>query len=296
MTESFERLVRKINPTSKLLRTWQLTGGSSAQVTGLEVEAADRTRKKMIVRQHGENDRASNPNIAHDEFRLLSLLSAAGLPTAKPYYVDHELFPNPVVVIDYIEGTTEFNITKLPRFAEMLARIHRVSPDTFFFLPQKADSYKNRALQRPMKLDTSLQEERIRDTLEAFGQVPQVNETVLLHGDYWQGNVVWNDGRIFGVIDWENAAIGDPIADLANTRLEMVWTFGLEGMEHFTQLYHTYMPHVDLTYLPYWDLYTATRSAFRLHIWAEGDHAREQKMREGHHQFVKQAFDRLHIR
>jgi aminoglycoside phosphotransferase (APT) family kinase protein len=293
MTESFERLVHKINPTSNLLRAWRLTGGISAEVTALEVENSDGTRKKMIVRQHGEGDRASNPNIAEDEFKLLEKLKAKGLPVAAPYLVDHELFPHPVIVIEYIEGTTDFNETKLPQFAATIAAVHSVPKDDFAFLPQKADIYAAEALTRPAELDISLQEDRIRDTLELIGQVPQVNKSVLLHGDYWQGNVLWQDGKLSGVIDWEDAAIGDPIADLASTRLEMLWAFGLEGMEEFTQLYHRHMPHVDLTYLPYWDLYTATQPAFRLHIWAEGDHAREQKMREGHYQFVTQAFAKL---
>lgn len=296
MTESFERLVRKIDPTSKLLRAWQLTGGISAEVTALEVENPDGTRRKMIVRQHGEGDRADNPNIADDEFRLLKLLKLHGLPTATPYHVDHELFPHPAIVIEYIEGTTEFHETKLPEFAATLATIHSVPKDDFAFLPQKAHIYAAEALNRQAELDISLQEDRIRDMLESVGQVPQVNTSVLLHGDYWQGNVLWHEGKLSGVIDWEDAAVGDPIADVAHTRLEMLWAFGLEGMEHFTQLYHAQMPHIDLTYLPYWDLYAATRPAFRLHIWAEGDHTREQKMREGHHQFVQQAFDHLPIR
>ena len=36
--KKFEQVVQKIDPQSKLLRTWKLTGGVSAQVTGLEIE------------------------------------------------------------------------------------------------------------------------------------------------------------------------------------------------------------------------------------------------------------------
>jgi aminoglycoside phosphotransferase (APT) family kinase protein len=34
--------------------------------------------------------------------------------------------------------------------------------------------------------------------------------------------VLWRDGRIVAVIDWEDAQVGDPLADLANTRLELL--------------------------------------------------------------------------
>jgi aminoglycoside phosphotransferase (APT) family kinase protein len=35
----------------------------------------------------------------------------------------------------------------------------------------------------------------------------------LLHGDYWPDNTLWRDGRLVCVIDWEDAALGDPLAD-----------------------------------------------------------------------------------
>ena len=31
----------------------------------------------------------------------------------------------------------------------------------------------------------------------------QVNRPVLLHGDFWPGNILWRDGRLVAVIDWE---------------------------------------------------------------------------------------------
>ena len=50
--------------------------------------------------------------------------------------------------------------------------------------------------------------------------------SALLHGDYWPGNVLWNGRRLVGVVDWEEACIGDPIADVAIARLDMLWAFG----------------------------------------------------------------------
>jgi hypothetical protein len=77
--KKFERVVRRIEPQSRLLRAWGLKGGVSARVTALEIERPDGHTQKMIVRQHGEVDRKHNPRIAADEFRLLQLLRSAGL-------------------------------------------------------------------------------------------------------------------------------------------------------------------------------------------------------------------------
>jgi aminoglycoside phosphotransferase (APT) family kinase protein len=54
---------------------------------------------------------------------------------------------------------------------------------------------------------------------------PESNEPpVLCHGDYRFGNVAWTGpGQIGGVLDWERAWAGDPMADIAFTRLWSGW-------------------------------------------------------------------------
>src|SRR5216684_2037158 len=84
----FAQVVQKIDPQSKLLRTWELKGGITAQVTALEIERANGDTKKMIVRRHGEVDLKHDPHIAADEFKLLQLLHSVGLATPRPYHLD----------------------------------------------------------------------------------------------------------------------------------------------------------------------------------------------------------------
>ena len=44
---------------------------------------------------------------------------------------------------------------------------------------------------------------------------PPPDRSVLVHGDYRMGNLIVQGDRITGVLDWEMAAPGDPLADLA---------------------------------------------------------------------------------
>ena len=44
---------------------------------------------------------------------------------------------------------------------------------------------------------------------------------VLVHLDYWHGNVLWNRGRISAVLDWDFAGYGDPAIDVAYFRMNM---------------------------------------------------------------------------
>ena len=296
---AFARLAQRLYPDGALLRVWPLAGGVSAQMTALAIDAGDGSVHKLIVRQHGPADRARNPEIARDEFRLLAALHAAGLPVPAPVDLDTtgEFFTTPAIVIEYIEGATDFAPADLGdylrQFAAQLAQIHRVDLAAFdlAFLPQLAENWANIIGARPERLDESLEEGRIRDALVAAWPWPQHNPTGLLHGDFWPGNILWRDGRLVGVVDWEDAALGDPLADLAITRLDVLWALGMEATRRVTDLYALRMG-IDLINLPYWDLCAALRPAGRLGDWA-ADAAAEARMRERHRLFVAQAFARL---
>lgn len=298
-SDNFQHLAHKLEPGSRLLRAWSLTGGVSAQVTALEVERPGGRTRKMIARRHGEVDLARNPRIAADEFRLLQILQAAGLAAPAPYYLDQsrELFPTPCIVIEYIEGATDFAPADLDDYllqlATHLSRIHAIDGSTpeLSFLPDQEALVTSKLRERPARLDESLDEGRIRATLEAAWPPPRRHPAALLHGDFWPGNTLWNDGRLVAIIDWEDARRGDPFADLGNSRLEIAWAFGVDAMHDFTRHYLSLAALDDFS-LPYWDLCAALRPAFRLAEWA-GDAATEQRMRAGHRRFITQAFDRL---
>jgi aminoglycoside phosphotransferase (APT) family kinase protein len=104
-------------------------------------------------------------------------------------------------------------------------------------------------------------EAAIRKAVEANWPPPQLNEGTVLHNDYWPGNVLWRDSRIVAVIDWEEAAFGDPMADLANIRLEIIWHFGTAAMNMLTDEYLARRPSVGTATLPVWDLRAALRAS-----------------------------------
>src|SRR5713101_7554867 len=295
----FEQVVQKLDPQSRLLRTWELKGGVSARVTALETLRPDGHTQKMIVRQHGEMDLKHNPQVAADEFKLLQLLHSVGLAAPKPYYLDQssEIFSTPYIVIEYIEGKPEFAPADLPdlllQLATHLSRIHHVdcSKLDVSFLPQQANIYAQKLRARPANVDESLDEGPIRDALEAVWPFPQWNTSVLLHGDFWPGNILWRDGQLVAVIDWEDAASGDPLADVANSRLEILWAFGIDAMHSFTHQYRS-MTTIDFTHLPYWDLCAALRRVAQIAQWGLDD-TTERTMRERHRWFVTQAFETM---
>lgn len=109
-------------------------------------------------------------------------------------------------------------------------------------------------------MDASLDEGHIWDILQAAWPFPLHNALALIHGDYWPGNILWQAGRLAAVIDWEDTVVGDPLADLAISRLDLLWIYGRDVMEAFTRHYLA-KTALDTYSLPYWDLYAALRLA-----------------------------------
>jgi len=295
----FEQIVHKFAPDSQLIESKLLSGGVSAQVTLLKIRQPDGRYKKLVVRQYGDNDLRSNPSIARDEYQLLETLYTAGIIVPQPYFYDDsgDILPKPYLVIEHIDGHVEFTsvdtLSCIQQLASQLAQIHGVNIGELSFLYQYTERI-------PQRLQNT-REKFIQEALHQLMTLPQTNAPSLLHGDYWLGNVLWNDNRIVGVIDWEDAAIGDPLADLANSRLEILWAFGQEAMRQFTQAYEN-VSGVDVTNLPYWDLATASRKPIDdFDKWAAGwsaygrDDMTGDKMREGHRWFITQALGPLNM-
>ncbi|WP_019586804.1 phosphotransferase family protein [Deinococcus apachensis] len=289
----FQQLVWRLNPHAEVLRSWALAGGVSAQVMALEVRIPGGSVERWVLRQHGEADVRGKPSVADDEFHLLRLLTSAGLPVPRPLYADSSgvLFPAPVLVTGYVEGQTVLtpaNPTDCAvQMADFLLRLHAVRwvGELPFLRPLPDLS------ERPAVLDETLDEGTIRDALEPVWPPTPRNAPTLLHGDFWPGNVLWREGRLAAVIDWEDAALGDPLADLANARLETLFFYGPDAMDELTGRYRA-GSGLDFAPLPLWDLRAALRPAGRLAGWGLEAEV-EETLRARHGWFVRQALNGL---
>ncbi|MCI0711870.1 MAG: phosphotransferase, partial [Chloroflexi bacterium] len=221
------------------------------------------------------------------------------LPVPDAYLVDQsgDILATPYVVIEFMDGTTDLHppnpVERAVQLAAVLSRIHAVDwsmLDVSFLVKEEAKIH--RKLNRiPDKFDDSMHEQHVREVLSAVWPLPAINDPVILHGDFWPGNVLWKNGEISAVIDWENGEFGDPLADFANARLEILLLFGPEAMHDFAQ---TYLAHnlIDLTHLPYWELVAALRTASQITAWGF-DAATEARIVETRRNFVEQALQKV---
>ena len=80
----------------------------------------------------------------------------------------------------------------------------------------------------------------------------------VLHMDFWPGNILWLDGRISAVLDWDAAAYGDPAIDVANFRMEMYLRGIKEAAQPFLEYYQGVV-RACFGNLGYWELASAAR-------------------------------------
>ncbi len=253
-------------PNSQILRIWQLHGGMSAELFGVEFHSAEYGLTKWVARFPSPYVRKLFNDPATHEFNVLKAVCSVNLPAPPPIMVSSAPDGN-FFFMSYLPGAATANPKNhedyITQFAQMLARIHRtnVKNGKFDFLPKN----KPRFVQERTQLNKELMEHEVTQKVEELGYSAS-DKTVLRHGDFWPGNLLVSDEKISGVVDWENALIGPALADLAISRLDIYWVFGREAMESFTDQYLRLLPQSthDLTY---WDLRAALRPMSNLKEW-----------------------------
>lgn len=73
---------------------------------------------------------------------------------------------------------------------------------------------------------------------------------MFIQRDFHPGNVLWNRGRVSGVVDWQAASIGPAAVDFGHCRSNLIG-FNRDVAERFTRLWEqatgmTYHPWIDL--------------------------------------------------
>jgi aminoglycoside phosphotransferase (APT) family kinase protein len=200
----------------------------------------------------------------------------------------------PGIVTDYVTGQhVESPADPLPwarAMAAMLARIHSVPCD---------------AVARSALLDANaeaawfLRPGRVPDFMQAHPGGPAVWQAAhqiwpslapvpptLVHIDYWPGNILWNRGEISTVLDWEEAAYGDPGIDVAYCRMDLF----LRGMGQAADLFldaYEAAAQRQVANLGFWELAAAARPMFHSEGWVSESPARERFQR-----FIAEALER----
>jgi acyl-CoA dehydrogenase family protein 10 len=228
----------------RITRIHRFTSGLSSQSYGVEAETTG-GETQWVMRVEPEHGVIPPYDITR-EYRLISETYEAGLPVPKMLYLgeDPSIVGGRFLLMSFIEGM--IYSSRDPRlhadeplrtdiqekFVQMLARIHDTPQKT---LPGYADG-KSAALgqiatcrDRLARIEI-LPSPPLRHALDVLEeQAPDAQKIGLLHGDYRLPNLMWDQGEISGILDWELATVGDPLADLAFTQTVGAGHCAIEG-------------------------------------------------------------------
>jgi len=258
-------IIDQLAPGARVKYSGPLTGGVSAEVHEVVLVRSDGTEDRVVVRRHRNFEgKADRRDRAAREHALLGVLYTRGVSVPRS-----RLFvPPDTLVLDRIEGSTELPDDPVEALASTLAAIHAIEVDDgFLSLPLLDDPLPALLEWLPSHLavDTPgaerLARAEIRSACGHYAGTPR-----LLHGDYWPGNVMWQEGRLMAVLDWEDAAKGDPLSDVACARVELCCARDTGLAERFTDAY-TRLTTTDRARLPWWDLFVSTAALQYMDSW-----------------------------
>jgi aminoglycoside phosphotransferase (APT) family kinase protein len=273
---AYDRLARRLG--GRAISVESLQGGVSAPTRLLTYEQDGRTRRAVL---RGSSRLASREGAAASLVRshvLLGVLADEGQPVPEPLFFDPDgsILGEPVLVLDHLEGSTELPPpdVALPAMAELLAGVHRLPTERLdpVRLPVEVDpASEARSLVAALP--------RLEPAMFALDATPRSTEPVLLHGDFWPGNVLWRDGAVVGLIDWEDAALGDRERDLGTARTEITLALGAEAAAAFRRCYDSASEAaLDDHRVDLWTLCSAAGMLLHVSEWGLPPH-REQRVR-----------------
>ena len=281
---TIERIASQHFDDHKVTKVQRLTGGVSADVFRVDLISRAAVEQSIVLRVHGEHH-SGHP--AQIEFDLLRALQQSGLPVAEPLHLNTrgDLVPYPYLTMRFVAGTSDFPHDAphayIEAMAAMLLRIHNTPTHGLPALPVRHEPLPELLDYLPQDLPGESRWRAARKMLTGLNGGAYEGPDQLLHGDFWPANVLWRGNEVAAILDWEDAAIGDPLSDVAGCGLELRYLLGADGMARFTEAYAAQAP-VDLQRLALWRAYVAAAAQHFMSNWrlpAEREaHMRSQAM------------------
>ncbi len=269
-----ERVRELVAPGGRVVRVRPIRGGISSSVHLVHLAVTGGAREAVVVRRYREYWQRTDPAACEREFKLLQVLSRLGFPAPRPLLLDREggPFGAPTVVMSRLPGKPLLAPIDLSAYiaqtAQMLIRLHSLPVDELAFLPEQPEGVERNLTTFEAPDTDRLQRAVWTAARAAWPLVARASSLrVLVHGDYWPGNLLWRRGRLVGVVDWEMPRLGDPARDVASCRGDLSILFGLEAGSEFLRQYEL-AANLNIERLRFWDLLISTWAIREIEDWA----------------------------
>ena len=250
-------VIDSVGPGARIESVSPLHGATSSALHRINVNCRGRT-VRVVLRQFVSAEWLKvEPDLALHEALSLQKASRAGLPTPELIAFDEsgDRCGYPTTLMTHLPGSVELRPTNLgdwlSQLAAVLPHVHALGAEDY---PWSYYPYNDiQSLETPDWSKFPKQWERAIEVVT--GPRPEAREC-FIHRDYHPNNVLWQDGRLSGVIDWVNACRGPAVFDLAWCRLNLARLYGLAEADRFLSAYRS-LAGASFEYHPYWDLIAA---------------------------------------
>lgn len=254
-----EARVFSLDPSARLLSAEPLAGGVSSHTRRLVFETAEGVRAIVERRPKTMPGKPPPAERARREAALLARLPDLGIPCPRLRRFE----PPDTLVLDFMEGERDPPAgapgSVIGPMAAMLAALHRLGPE--HGLPSLQTFTDPIADLRTWRPDLFPEDAASGPACPPFAGPPR-----LLHGDFWMGNLLWRVGGLAGLLDWEDACLGDPMAELAAACCDLHSRFGADAAEALAGAYAA-LAWVDRARLSWWDVYMPTAQLNSMDGW-----------------------------
>lgn len=267
--ENVRTLLKKIAPGSSLLKIELLPGSFSNHTHLVQIRLPNGTLYKIVVRRYkvfGDYDRGEK---AYREFKTFELLNRYMVPALAPLLLDEmgDILGSPGIVTRYVEGNLTMDVPAdhidwARKLAKTLAKIHSIpcgKEEQKYLLKGNDEAawiLKYGSPPRYMQEypgGSELWHFILKLSSEIHADTPS-----LLHIDYWSGNILWHENEISAVLDWEEAAYGDPAIDVAYARMNMILMGAPDPANEFLHVYESETGR-KIKNLGFWELAASVR-------------------------------------
>ncbi len=262
-------MIQEAIPGGSLLAIRQMRQGSSALAREVIVSAGTRGRRRLILRCFPVEWQGSPREKVERERIALAALSGSRLPVPEVLWTDPsgERLGYPALLQTRLPGRVSWRRAAGPRAAHamgrVLAGIHAVGWP--IGLPH-ARAWVRRTMQSEPARREWLRAHRRAEAIatvitRAQNRVMQ-RPSVLSHGDFNAGNVLWSGNELSGVVDWETAELAPAASDVGACRFDSAVTGGPDMAEGFLAGYGS-----EVDDLWFWELITALKFVTLYREW-----------------------------
>ncbi|PSL40288.1 aminoglycoside phosphotransferase (APT) family kinase protein [Planomicrobium soli] len=252
--KTLDWVVKSIGEGAKIQRVQPIAGGTSSTLRELLVCRADKTESYVLRMFSNKEWLEQEPDLAQHEAESLQYMRCRGITVPQLIAFDQtgEECGLPATLMTKINGEVVLQPMEeqvwIDELALTLAKIHKTEGEEF---PFEHFSYNN-ALTMERPLWSKVPNEWMRAFYIAAGIRPQT-QLSFIHRDYHPSNVLWEGGKITGVVDWVNACVGPIGVDVGHCRVNLAQLYGVSTADRFLAAYQNYSKE-SFKYHPYWDL------------------------------------------